>query len=122
MCVPVEKYCDMKYDCPQGTDEIDCDCQAWNMQPCYIGDNKLCIYSEWIKDASRNLNDNNRSCVEALDMELSNLENLDGIQCVEFVNKTAVDSIEVHSSEGNSYDQIPLICPHKPFRCLYFFR
>ncbi len=101
VCVPVEKYCDMKYDCPQGSDEINCDCQAWNMQSCQVEGNKLCIYSEWMKDAAGKLMDEGTSCIDELDRELGNLEShLDSTQCMEFVNRTAVGLMKTQNMKG----------------------
>ncbi len=95
VCVPVEKYCDMKYDCPQGSDEINCDCQAWNMQSCQVDGNKLCIYTEWMRATSGKLTNGNPSCLAELDIELGNLDSyVDTAECMEFVNKTAVDLVK----------------------------
>ncbi len=36
------------YDCPLGSDEINCSCDAWNMKSCHISGTDLCIYHEWL--------------------------------------------------------------------------
>ncbi len=62
ICVPVSKYCDIVYDCPFGSDEVDCSCDSWNMKPCEIGGTNLCIYNEWLGQ-----NTHSSSCLDLLE-------------------------------------------------------
>ncbi len=52
VCFPVEQYCNGKLDCPDGSDEADsgCTCQHWKMADCFIQDQNLCVYEEWVLD------------------------------------------------------------------------
>ena len=42
VCVPVEKYCDRVADCPYGSDEANCSCEAWDMHQCHFGGSSMC--------------------------------------------------------------------------------
>ena len=101
MCVPVDKYCDMTYDCPQGTDEITCSCEDWNMQSCVIGQAQLCIYNEWITASNTNTTENTTTCIEALGINSEVRQDKgDEVQCMVFRNRTTVDSLV---GEGSSH-------------------
>ncbi len=54
VCVPVERYCDRVPDCPLGSDEADtaCTCDDLDMHECMIHESSLCIYKEWISNAT----------------------------------------------------------------------
>ena len=62
ICFPINKYCDAKYDCPQGGDESSCACQDWDMVQCEIDNTKLCAFENWVKENVPGL-----SCLELLE-------------------------------------------------------
>ena len=105
VCVPVEKYCDTIYDCPQGTDEISCSCEAWNMQSCVIGDAELCIYNEWMTESSRNVTVNIGKvtpCIQLLGMNADFMQIAsEQLQCMESTNRTKSSFIDKNGSLGN---------------------
>ncbi len=56
-CVPIYKYCDRIADCPDGSDEVQCSCNDWNMIECQMGDADLCFYKEWQEKDNQTCNE-----------------------------------------------------------------
>ena len=81
VCVPTENYCDRHADCPSGSDESDCSCDAWGMISCEIGGAHFCVYPEWIQKGNASA-DSCENIVETGKKEFENISEYNTEHCV----------------------------------------